>query len=1434
MSDRFLNPITLSFELLGRYKTLLRENLHLQGLEPHDVEEILQSIEVDRGVYFSINRKYRTGQTSFLQFCKDHNLADRLPEFFPKLKSSELYVHQEEAIRAIIAGETTIVSTGTGSGKTEAFLIPILDYCLQHPGSGVKAIIIYPMNALANDQLRRLKEATKYINQADKSLITYEIFAGSTTINEKRNAIRRDPPNILITNYVMLDWMLMRERDQPIFAKSQDTLKFIVLDEIHTYRGNKATHLKYLLARLKARFSGDIVQIGTSATLNTQTTQGYLESTEERLDGFIKPLLNVETYRFIKPEYEPDADVQTETAFYIPDHNQEFEWMLDADSRNGLVNLEKLTGNHYQEINLTPSDSSPVTQAKPYQDLQQNAFVKSLKHNLGEGTKSFVDLVGLLSSLLPPVYPRHKTESLVKAYLSAIAFMNFQAQGQPVLDFRVHLFLRNIGGYLKKCIKCHKYHSGNQETCQECGFPLFCVYRDDIHQCIGKVSGNRLKWELRPESDDKRNFYYVLISSVGIVNADEALSFEETLNATQDEIVLNYDVYGRLRLRLLSSRYDEVLKWVIPLIDRMQTTQYLHHLVKAILDFQPRGRKKLLGFIDNREKASQYTMALQDGFTSQFFEEYLKFCLQGSSRNVNSTLGILQLQMPSEYYTPVEEAIFKELDLWYWRFVSTPPRLSGSKNDFLELRGSEEFAEFHRELLDIFIVERAIAKENPPTDGDGRYIKFRRYLAMDYKGIHCEANERSEDPRYPSISLGAHAEEHSKFVKKHGAERIATAIEELLNQEVLCIGETSDKKHHYYINPSSVNIKLPESEYEDYDAIRDGFLLTADVHCSEIKEKERQDVESRFQDKHTALNVVIATPTLEMGIDIGELENVLMIGVPPLPSNYAQRAGRAGRNQKAQYALIVTFCSDGDDHDSYYFLHPEQMINGVISPPTFDPFNPEVVKKHVNAFMLAGHVDEQRGFERFCAKAVTEIHQQVPLLKTVFSNHTCAEKYLVDEFNNSLIACRARLENISLAKLYEIGFLPDYLFRRDQVYVVKADETIGTEIQERVLADVALSEREPELAYYKFSPGEMVFMAGDAYRITGQGHYEPLSINEQFMVRRYMYLEAKQQERYATKDKEYRKYDRIEGFENTRPFVDKGKVLKIAFFPECRLFFVNRGLLQYDETKSFSDGAQCYNIGYEIPRQAIVLRFDKQVCADEKLYLSLVSVLDRTIKDTYGLDEGEIRLLINARSSSDIAEESPGLYVVFYDANGNGTIPLERIFTDFDQIIRIAYDKMRKCSCDTGCYLCIKSYSTRYFAGSVDKNAALMFADYLLGQNKFRPSIAESERAVSQFDLELRLERQKSEFVVKSPTRTYPDAAHSLPTDMDQNTLIFELLTQAIQAEFTPGMQTLKVIAREDYIVDAINKGAINKGKEAFARFQFHLLRFKEVRAERG
>jgi len=1459
MADKFLNPITMSFELLARHKTLLRDTLDAQGLQPDDIAEILENIEVDRGLFLSINRRYAEGKVSFRQFCIDHGLASELPDALDELSEKSLYAHQEEAIRHILAGETTILATGTGSGKTEAFLIPILDHCLKHPGPGVKALIIYPMNALANDQIRRFEKVTaKLRSLVPDAPVRLSSFIGSTSESE-RIAVRQDPPDILITNYVMLDWMLTRSKDQRIFAVSRDTLRYIVLDEIHTYRGNKATHLKYLLARLKARLAGPVVQIGTSATLQTDSIRGYLHSDDNRLDRFIKPLLDVEEYSFVTAKFEEGLEASPDDApLPVPSDADDLGWALVADTTTGLENLGRLTGQPYAIWDLVPRERpGEPSQSKVFQDMQRNRFVVELKHRLREhGAQSFVEIVRLLVSLLPPSYPLHNIEEVAKAYLSAIAFVNhLQSQYQdarPLLDFRVHLFLRNIGGYLKRCIKCHKYHSGNQEFCQDCGFPLFCVYRHDIHQCIGKISGGRLKWELHPESTDRKNTYYVLISTVREAHDDDAsdgdndtLGFRDTLQSDRDEIVLDYDTYGRLRLKLLPRlRYDEVSEQIIPLVDGTQDHQYLHNLVQAVLDFQPRRQKKLLGFVDNREKASRYATVLQDEFASQFLEEYLKFCkhryVPSEKADLVTVLEALHRHIPDRReLSQVDQALFDELDIWYWRYVCAPQRLFGSKKNLLQLKEPDRFTDFERELLNIFITERAIAKPYQNDKPESHYIKFMKYLATDHKGIHCDASQRSDNPAYPSISLGEQADEYRDFVRQHGAERIAEAVKDLVRREVLCAGETRDGKTHYYIDPRQVLLNVPASdhgEYDDYDDLREKFLLTVAVHSSEVKADERKAIESAFQEG--TLNVVIATPTLEMGIDIGKLENVLMVGVPPLPSNYAQRAGRAGRDCKNNYALIVTFCSEHDDHDSYYFHRPKLMINGVISPPRFNPRNREIVRKHVNAFMLAGHLDGRQALERLCADVDAEIERCASEVRDIFGAD--AEVYLRDTFKQELTRALDGVKGNPQRHFYTTGFFPDYSFRRDQVYVVDADDAgrlAEQGLREILLADQALSERELELAYYKFSPGEIVFMAGDVYQITPSGKFGLLHVDDKIETRSYQYFVAMRQVRYATKRKVYRRYGRDESFVNDGAFVSKRKVLEVAFFPECRLFFVNRGCLNFDNaTDPFSDeDGQRFNVGYEVRRQAIVLRFDANVCADEKLYLSLVSALDRTIKDEYGLDESEIHLLVGIRPRPADPPGVKWIYVVLYDADGNGNVPLEEVFHNFDGVVEAAHRRMQNCAgtpdqpCEAGCYLCVRSYATRRFAGDVDKQTALMFTGYLLGRDKFRPAIAEPQQTVSEFDLTLRLERHGDTFIVRAPSTTY-----SATLDDDQNAVIFNLLSRAVQSEFSEGMRTLKIIAREGYIVNAINDGSLRQNKDAFARFQFELLRFRHVEAEKG
>lgn len=217
----------------------------------------------------------------------------------------DLYDHQHRAIQRLSALReggpvNTLVLSGTGSGKTESFLLPIADACLRDPSPGIKAVVLYPMNALANDQLNRLD---RLLGATDG--ITYGRYTGDAPESDaggprtaprptdrpannlwSRQAMRDHPPSILLTNYTQLEYLLLRRRDRELFRHGPP--RYLVVDEIHLFAGVLGAEVACLLRRFRQHTGaapGELCMVGTSATAGSGEEESRLLAFAERFFG---------------------------------------------------------------------------------------------------------------------------------------------------------------------------------------------------------------------------------------------------------------------------------------------------------------------------------------------------------------------------------------------------------------------------------------------------------------------------------------------------------------------------------------------------------------------------------------------------------------------------------------------------------------------------------------------------------------------------------------------------------------------------------------------------------------------------------------------------------------------------------------------------------------------------------------------------------------------------------------------------------------------------------------------------------------------------------------------------------------------------------------------------------------------------------------------
>lgn len=293
-----LDPAHVSERLTNDYLAYLHSRFFFKqsSLNSQFRELLRHGTPLHRGPFLQVDSPFLAG-ASLRDLVAEGVLEERILSLPANALPPDrpLYLHQERAIRATAAGRNTIVATGTGSGKTETYLIPIIQSLLAEHAAGtlsrpgIRAVLVYPMNALANDQLKRVRALL-----AKSPELTFGRYIGDTPRERKygltrfretwpdeldlpnelksREEMWETPPHILVTNFAMLEYLLVRPQDATFFdSDTGEHLKYLVLDEVHSYDGAKGSEIAMLLRRMKTQSGlikrGTLRCIGTSATL---------------------------------------------------------------------------------------------------------------------------------------------------------------------------------------------------------------------------------------------------------------------------------------------------------------------------------------------------------------------------------------------------------------------------------------------------------------------------------------------------------------------------------------------------------------------------------------------------------------------------------------------------------------------------------------------------------------------------------------------------------------------------------------------------------------------------------------------------------------------------------------------------------------------------------------------------------------------------------------------------------------------------------------------------------------------------------------------------------------------------------------------------------------------------------------------------------------
>jgi RAD3-like DEAD/DEAH box helicase/uncharacterized protein DUF1998/helicase-like protein len=309
-----MDVFSLRDTVVGEYRKFATS---FTTIHAEDIREQIEAIYAEGRFWpeplIQINPSYKRG-ANLAEIITSGALDPRTADIFRANGAPlVLYKHQEQAIALASQGESYVVTTGTGSGKSLCFFIPIVSAVLAEKrtrsASRTRAIIIYPMNALANSQLEELDKFIK--NVPGERPVTFARYTGQEDADERRR-ISENPPDILLTNFMMLELLMTRQEevDRKVIGNCAG-LRFLVLDELHTYRGRQGADVALLVRRVRERLSPEKLQcIGTSATM---ASEGSLEDKGRVVARVASKLFSIEI---------PESNVIVETLERVTDSAQ--------------------------------------------------------------------------------------------------------------------------------------------------------------------------------------------------------------------------------------------------------------------------------------------------------------------------------------------------------------------------------------------------------------------------------------------------------------------------------------------------------------------------------------------------------------------------------------------------------------------------------------------------------------------------------------------------------------------------------------------------------------------------------------------------------------------------------------------------------------------------------------------------------------------------------------------------------------------------------------------------------------------------------------------------------------------------------------------------------------------------------------------------------